>query len=68
MKDLATVHEGLCNAVHLAREQTGCEELLVFDYTPDAFRVTEGLTKHLLERTPHAVENVKKHMLQKWIK
>ena len=68
LEDLATVHDGLSDAVQAARAETGCEELMVFDYTPGAFRVTEGLAELLLERAPAVVENVEKNLLPKWLK
>ncbi len=67
LEDLATVHENLRDAVQAARAETGCEELMAFDYTPGAFRVTEGLAEHLLERAPAVVENVEKNLLPKWM-
>lgn len=67
LENLATVHENLRDAVQAARAETGCEELMVFDYTPGAFRVTEGLAEHLLERAPAVVENVEKNLLPKWM-
>lgn len=67
VEDLATVHDGLGKAVQAARDETGCEELMIFDYTPGAFRVTEGLAQHLLERAPRVVENVERNLLPKWM-
>ncbi|HJN52794.1 MAG: hypothetical protein QGI68_14865 [Pseudomonadales bacterium] len=67
VENLATVHDGLRDAVRAAREETGCEELMVFDYTPGAFRVTEGLARHLLDCAPRVVENVERHLLPKWM-
>lgn len=68
LEDISIMHQCLDDAVQAARAETGCEELMVFDYTPGAFRVTEGLAEHLLERAPAVVENVEKNLLPKWMK
>ena len=67
LENLATVHDSLSNAVSAAREETGCSELMVFDYTPGAFRVTEGLAQRLLDCAPRVVERVEEQLLPKWM-
>ena len=67
LENLSTVHDSLGQAISVAREETGCEELMVFDYTPGAFRVTEGLAQHLLDVAPTVVERVESQLLPKWM-
>ncbi len=67
LEDLSTVHNSLGEAVGAAQAETGCEELMVFDYTPGAFRVTEQLAQHLLEAAPRVVAKVEAELLPKWM-
>ncbi len=67
LENLSTVHDGLSKAVSAARDETGCNELMIFDYTPGAFRVTEGLAQHLLDCAPKVVARVEKTLLPKWM-
>ena len=68
IRDCSTVHNGLSEAVTAAQDESGCEKLFAFDYTPGIFRVNEPLADHLLACAPQVVEDVKTNYMPKWLK
>lgn len=68
IRDCSTVHTGLSNAIAAAQDQSGCENLFAFDYTPGVFRVNEPMAQTLLDAAPHAIEQVKTTLLPKWLR
>jgi hypothetical protein len=63
----ATPHADLATAVAAASEQHGTENLMIFDYTAGAFRLSEKLGRHLLDRAPEVVAAVESEYLPKWL-
>lgn len=63
----ATPHVDLPTAVAKARAEHGAENLMIFDQTPGAFRLTEELGRHLLDRAPEVVAAVESQYLPRWL-
>lgn len=68
IRDFAIVHKNLAHAVATAQNETGCENLFAFDYTPGIFRVNEPMAQILLDAAPRAVEIVEKTLMPKWLR
>lgn len=68
IRDCSIVHNSLSEAVAVAQQKTGCENLFAFDYTPGVFRVNEPMAKILLDSAPKAVELVEKTLMPKWLR
>lgn len=68
IRDTATVHDGLSEAVAAAQELSGCENLFAFDYTPGIFRVNEPMAQVLLDAAPKAVDVVETTLMPKWLR
>lgn len=68
IRDCSTVHSNLSQAVATAKQESGCEKLFAFDYTPGIFRVNEPLAEHLLARAPEVLTAVKEQYMPKWLK
>jgi hypothetical protein len=67
LERVATPHPDLHTAVAEASAQHGSENLMVFDYTPGAFRLSEKLGRHLLDRAPEVVRAVESDFLPRWL-
>ncbi len=63
----STSHVDLPTAIDEATRQHGTDQLMVFDYTPGALRVSEKLGRHLLERAPEVRRSVEQESLPKWL-
>ena len=50
-----------------ASARHGSDQLMIFDFTPGAFRLSEKLGRHLLERAPEVVTRVENESLPKWL-
>ena len=64
----AVVHESLNEAIAQACREGGTQNVIVFDRTPGAFRVSRKLGEHLLARAPDVLKRVEEHYLPKWLK
>ena len=64
----APVWPTLDAAVEAACIDGGTRNVIVFDRTPGAFRVTRGLAEHLLARAPKVREQVETVYLPKWLR
>ncbi len=63
----ATLHADLPTAVAEASAAHGSDQLMIYDYTPGAFRLTEKLGRHLIEVAPEVVARVERESLPKWL-
>ncbi len=68
IRDTATVHNGLSQAVSAAQDLSGCENLFAFDYTPGIFRVNKPMAQILLDAAPKALELVENSLMPKWLR
>ena len=68
IRDFSTVHTGLSEAVSIAQNESGCEKLFAFDYTPGIFRVNEPLADHLLACAPQVIADVETKYMPKWLR
>ncbi|MGE0385598.1 MAG: hypothetical protein AB7Q97_12765 [Gammaproteobacteria bacterium] len=57
----------LPTAMRVARNIAGTDQVIAFDRTPGALRVSESLARRLLERAPAVAEDVEKNRLPKWL-
>jgi hypothetical protein len=64
----AVVHDRLGQAMAQACREGGTDNVIVFDRTPGAFRVSRKLGEHLLARAPEVRRQVEEHYLPKWLK
>jgi hypothetical protein len=67
LEGVSTPHPDLTTAIRSACEAHGSENLIIFDQTPGAFRVSEGLGRHLLERAPRVAAALESEYLPKWL-
>ncbi|MCG8588260.1 MAG: hypothetical protein MJE66_03140, partial [Proteobacteria bacterium] len=67
LERVATPHADLESAVAAASAQHGSDNLMIFDQTPGAFRLSEKLGRHLLDRAPAVVAAVESEHLPKWL-
>jgi hypothetical protein len=63
----ATLHADLPTAIAEASARHGTDNLIIFDQTPGAFRLSENLGRHLLDRAPQVVAAVASEYLPKWL-
>ncbi len=66
--DCSTVHTSLSDAIAAAQQETGCEKLMAFDYTPGIFRVNEAMAEHLIDQAPGVVATVRDELMPKWLR
>jgi hypothetical protein len=64
----APVWPTLEEAVAAACRDGGTENVIVFDRTPGAFRVSRKLAEHLLARAPAVREQLETVYLPKWLR
>ena len=67
IRDYSVVHNGLSEAVEAAQNETGCENLFAFDYTPGIFRVNQPMADVLLKAAPKSLELVEQKLMPKWL-
>jgi hypothetical protein len=67
LERVARPHADLSTAIAEASARHGSDNLMIFDYTPGAFRLTEKLGRHLLDRAPEVVAVVEAEYLPKWL-
>ncbi|MEY4270902.1 MAG: hypothetical protein RLZZ58_2118, partial [Pseudomonadota bacterium] len=58
----------LYEAMATACLEGGTENIIVFDRTPGAFRVSRKLGEHMLARAPALRKQLEEHYLPKWLK
>lgn len=58
----------LDEAIATACREGGTENVIVFDRTPGAFRVSRKLGEHMLARAPDVLKKVEEHYLPKWLR
>jgi len=68
LERVAVPHADLPTAIAEASAQHGTDRLMIFDQTPGAFRLSEELGRHLLDRAPEVVAAVESEYLPKWLK
>ena len=64
----APVWPTLDEAVEAACRDGGTDNIIVFDRTPGAFRVSRKLGEHLMSRAPHVRDRVENEFLPKWLR
>lgn len=64
----ARIWPSLAEAVETACREGGTRNVLVFDRTPGAFRVSQGLGEMLLARAPALRRKVDEELLPKWLR
>jgi hypothetical protein len=64
----ARLAPSLPEAVETACREGGTSNVIVFDRTPGAFRVSRGLGEYLLEQAPDVRREVEDIYLPKWLK
>ncbi len=67
LERVAQPHADLPTAIAAASARHGSDQLMIFDYTPGAFRLSEKLGRHLLERAPDVRAAVEAESLPKWL-
>jgi hypothetical protein len=67
IENSARRHADLQGAIATACREGGSDNLIIYDRTPGAFRVSEALGRHLLARAPAVAAAVENHYLPKWL-
>jgi hypothetical protein len=67
LERVAVPHADLPTAIAEASAQHGTDNLMIFDQTPGAFRLSEELGRHLLDRAPEVAAAVESEYLPKWL-